>query len=190
MTSKRLPMRRRDFLLGGVAAGAVVAGGVIVPLAFIFNDEDIATDVDGVKIDFFPRTRVASLADLQGGEPVFFDYPLLGQSNILVDLGERAVGGIGENRSVVAFSNLCTHMGCPITDYQPDHRVLGPCVCHYTTFDLAKDGQVVLGQGTQNLPRVLLETEGDEIFASGLFRLVYGFHDNLDGVAVEIVGGA
>lgn len=180
-------MRRRDFLLGGVAGGAVLASGVIVPLGFVLaGDEDLAAGIDGVQVAYHPRVKVASLAAVSGDQPLFFDYPLAGQSNILVDLGRRAIGGIGEERSIVAFSNICTHMGCPITDYQPEDRVLGPCSCHFTTFDLAKDGQVALGQATQNLPRVLLEADGDEIFATGLFRLVAGYADNLGGVGVEL----
>lgn len=180
-------MRRRDFLLGGAAAGAVLASGVVLPLGFVLaGDEDIASGIDGVKVAFHPRTRIGSLSAVTAEEPLFFDYPLAGQSNILIDLGERAIGGIGEERSVVAFSNLCTHMGCPITDYQVEAKVLGPCSCHFTTFDLAKAGQVVLGQATQNLPRVLLETDGDDIYATGVFGLISGYADNLGGTAVEI----
>lgn len=106
---------------------------------------------------------MGSLSSVVEGEPVFFDYPLEGQSNIMVKLGERAIGGVGDDRDIVAFSNICTHMGCPVTDYEPEHAVLGPCACHFTTFDLSRDGQVVLGQGRQNLPRLLLETEGDDV---------------------------
>lgn len=184
-------MRRRDFVMGGAAAGAVVAGGVLVPLGLIFaDDDDLSLGIDGVEVASFPRERIGSLAGLSDGQPRFFDYPLAGQSNILVKLSDRAIGGVGDERNVVAFSNLCTHMGCPITDYQPEHHVLGPCICHFTTFDLAKDGQVVLGQATQNLPRLLLETDGDDVFATGVFRLIYGFSNNLSGVNVALASSA
>lgn len=184
-------MKRREALLGGAAAGAVLASGVIVPFAFLFaDDDDISAGVDGVQVAFFPRVKVGTLAGLAADEPQFFDYPLAGQSNILVRLGKRAIGGVGEDRDVVAFSNICTHMGCPITEFQAEHNVLGPCSCHFTTFDLALDGQVVLGQATQNLPRLLLETDGDDIFATGVFRLISGFADNLGGVNVEIASAA
>ncbi len=184
-------MRRRDFLLGGATVGAVLAAGVVVPIGFMFADDgDLSSGVDGVQVAFFPRQRIGSLSELANGETHFFEYPLAGQSNILVKLGERAIGGIGDDRDIVAFSNLCTHMGCAITDYQPEHKVLGPCACHFTTFDLSKDGQVVLGQATQNLPRVLLETEGDDVFATGVFRLISGFANNLGGVDVAIASSA
>ena len=140
-------MRRRDFIFGGAAAGAVVASGVIVPFGFIFADDGgLSSGIDGVHLASFPRKRIGSLSAMADGEPWYFEYPLAGQSNIMVKLGDRAIGGIGADRDVVAFSNVCTHMGCPIEDFQPDHNVLGPCVCHFTTFDLARDGQVVLGR--------------------------------------------
>lgn len=180
-------LRRRDFILGGVAIGSVLAAGAILPLGLVLrDDEDLAQGIGGVQVAFFPRTKVGTIGQVSTTDPLFFDYPLTAQSNVLVDVGQRAIGGIGQDRSVVAFSNICTHMGCPITDYNADERVLGPCVCHFTTFDLAKDGQVVLGQATQNLPRVLLELDGDDIIATGVFRLISGYANNLGGVNVEI----
>ncbi|MFQ5557503.1 MAG: arsenate reductase (azurin) small subunit [Acidimicrobiales bacterium] len=189
-------MTRRELLLAGVATGAVTAGGVLVPVAVVLDDGGSApgttapgvsvTGATGALVSVFPRTRVTSFADLEVGEPVFFDYPLVGQSNIAVRFGEALPGGVGPDRDLVAYSNICTHMGCTITDFVTEHGVLGPCPCHFTTFDLRRDGQVTLGQATQNLPRVLLDVDGDEVCADAVFRLVYGHADTLSGVGVEI----
>ncbi len=176
-----MAVSRREFLLIGAAAGAATAVGVIVPVGFALSDDDGGGGTPGAAVAFFPGVRVASLSGLTVGEPVFFDYPLVGQSNLLVKTGRRAMGGIGPDSDVVAFSNQCTHMGCPIETYQSELYVLGPCPCHFTTFDLAKDGQVVLGQATQSQPRVRLTLEGDDIFATGLIRLVYGYDNSLSG---------
>jgi arsenite oxidase small subunit len=134
----------------------------------------------------YPRIRVAGLADLSAGEPIRFDYPLQGQSNILIKLGASAAGGVGPEADIVAFNELCTHMGCPIGSlFNADHNVLGPCACHFTTFDLTHRGMVVLGQATENLPQVILEVEGDDIIAVGVNGIIYGYRNNLlDGVAV------
>ena len=70
-------------------------------------------------------------------------------------------------------------MGCPITTYQHEDHVLGPCPCHFSSFDLSRDGIVAFGQATQNLARILLEIDADDIYATGVFRLVYGLGDNL-----------
>jgi arsenite oxidase small subunit len=183
-------MERREFLLAGAAVGAVAAGGVLVPLAFVMNDDDAnASGASGAVLETFPRTRIGSLSALETGSPTFFDYPLEGQSNILVKLGRDAIGGVGPDHDVVALSNICTHMGCAIQDFVPDVSVLGPCSCHFTTFDLSKSGMVVMGQATQNLPQVALEVDGDDLYATGVYRLVYGHADTLGGTQVSIAKG-
>lgn len=164
--------------MAGAAAGAFVGAAVVLPVAVILTDDDGSSEFEAM---IYPKKRIGSLADLNNGEPIFFDYPLVGQSNMLVKVGSEAESGVGPDNDVVAFSNLCTHMGCPITTYQREEGVLGPCPCHFTTFDIAHDAQVTLGQATQKLPRVLLLTEGDDIYAHGLLRLVYGHQNSLIG---------
>ncbi len=120
---------------------------------------------------------------------MLFDYPLNGQGNVLVKTGnDFAIGGIGPDEDIVAFSRVCTHMGCELTEYQAEHGVLGPCACHFSTFDLIHNGQVTLGQATQNLPQVLLQIDGDDVYATGVVRLVYGYANTLEGA--ELVGGS
>ena len=78
-------------------------------------------------------------------------------------------------------------MGCPLRGlYRPEHGIFGPCVCHFTTFDLALRGMVVIGQATENLPQILLDVEGDDIVAVGTLGILYRFRDNLaDAPVVE-----
>ena len=50
----------------------------------------------------------------------------------------------GTTRGILAFSKICTHVGCPIALYeQRTHHLL--CPCHQSTFDLADAGNVVFG---------------------------------------------
>ena len=185
-----MPLTRREFVFAGSAAGAVVAAAVVVPVGLVLTDEDAeVSGATGAQLAAHPRTRIGSVSELGSGEPVFVDYPLETQSNILVKLGQPAIGGRGPDTDIVAFSNLCTHMGCPITDYQPEHHVLGPCSCHFSSFDLSRDGVTNLGQATQNLPRLLLEIEDDDIYATGVFRLIYGRSNNLGGVTAVAAPG-
>jgi arsenite oxidase small subunit len=182
-------LSRREFLLTGTAAGAVAGAAVLVPLGFVLSDDDAPPEgATGAALATYPRTRIGSLSDLAVGEAQFFDYPYDGTTNVLVRLGERASGGIGPDRDVVAYSNRCTHMGCPVTEYQSELHLLGPCPCHFSSFDLSRDGIASLGQATQNLPRVLLELEDDDIYATGVYRLMYGFDDNLAGENLVVVG--
>lgn len=169
-------LTRREFLFLGAAAGAGVAVGVVVPLTRL---SDAPAGAGSAVAQFFSRTRIGSLTSLVPGEPVLFDYPLAGQASMLVRLTAATETGMGPDQDVVAFSRVCTHMGCVIDEFRSDVDALGPCPCHFTTFDLAKGGQVILGQATQNLPQVLIDIEDDDIYATGVVRLVYGYHNTL-----------
>jgi arsenite oxidase small subunit len=105
-------------------------------------------------------------------------------ANMLVKLGRPAGGGVGPDQDIVAFSTLCTHMGGPLGgQYRAPHKVVGPCPLHLTSFDLTRHGMVVAGQATESLPQIVLETRGDEIWATGVMGLIFGYHANLAGRA-------
>ncbi|MFQ5443597.1 MAG: arsenate reductase (azurin) small subunit, partial [Nitrospinales bacterium] len=99
---------------------------------------------------------------------------------LLIKLGEPALGGIGPDRDVVAFSAFCTHQGGPLEDaYDPENKAMGPCEFHLSTFDLTRHGMMISASATQNLPQIVLELEGDDIYAVGVLGLIFGHHDNL-----------
>ena len=50
--------------------------------------------------------------------------------------------------------------------------------CHRGSAVL-RHGILVSGQAYQSLPQVLLELDGDDIYAVGMFGLIYGRYDNL-----------
>ncbi|MFQ5872678.1 MAG: arsenate reductase (azurin) small subunit [Dehalococcoidia bacterium] len=134
----------------------------------------------------YPRKKIGQLSSLRVKQPLIFNYPDNGASSMsmLVKLGEQAGGGIGPKQDVVAFTTLCAHMGGPLVGaYQKDHSALGPCPLHQSTFDLTRHGMVIAGHATESLPQVLLELEGDDIYAVGMIGLIYGRHDNLHGEA-------
>lgn len=160
--SKPLCMSRRSFLLAGASAVAM-------------------TTLPGFSATFdvkkFSPQRIASLKDLESGEPINFQYPFDDPyaTNILVKLGEKAGAGVGKDKDIVAFNQLCTHMGGPLVGtYKKEHQVLGPCPFHLTTFDLTRHGMVVSGHATDSLPQIMLEVEGDDIYAVGVMGLIYG----------------
>ena len=186
-------LTRREFLLIGAAGGAVAAVGVIVPLSQAARQDGqtaepgttttttVPPSTPGAVVALFPKVRVATLSDVNATEPIKFEYPLQGQHNVLVKLDTPVSYGIGPDEDIVAFSSLCTHMGCVVEEYKPEYRALGPCPCHFSVFDLAANGQASLGQATENLPQVLLSIEGEDVFATGVIRLVYGHVNTLQG---------
>ena len=130
----------------------------------------------------YPRRLIGWMSQIKPDQPVSFQYPWkdANSSNMLVKLGTAAGGGAGPQRDVVAFSTLCTHMGGPLAgQYRGQHKVVGPCPLHLTTFDLTRHGMVVSGQATESLPQIVLETKGEEIWAVGVMGLIYGYHSNL-----------
>ncbi len=61
---------------------------------------------------------------------------------------------------ILAYSKICTHVGCPISLYeQTTHHML--CPCHQSTFDLADSGKVVFGPATRSLPQLPLAVDDE-----------------------------
>lgn len=195
--SLRSTMARRDFLalmvggVGGGAFGALSGWG----LAHWNQGEEAPTVVVAPSgsasssdvLVFYPRVEVARLSELTVGEPIAFEYPLKEQTASLVKLGKPAQYGLGPDGDIVAFSTKCTHMGWSLEDtFNPQECVFGPCPGHFSTFDAAVGGQVILGQATQRLPQVVLAIEDDVVYAEGMLGLIYGYRNNLlDGDPVE-----
>nr|WP_228386395.1 Rieske 2Fe-2S domain-containing protein [Ornithinicoccus halotolerans] len=62
---------------------------------------------------------------------------------------------------IVAYSKVCTHVGCPVALYeQQTHHLL--CPCHQSTFDMTDDCKVIFGPAKRPLPqlRISVDEEG------------------------------
>jgi len=167
---------RRAFLIG--------SGTAVVSTIILSNIPGLEGHAIAAEMKSYPRKKVGSLSKLKTNEVVNFHYPDGGANSgsMLVKLGIEAGGGIGKNGDVVAFNTLCTHMGGPLgTLYKPKDGAVGPCPFHQSSFDLTRHGMIVTGHATESLPQVLLEVEGDIIYAVGIIGLVYGRYDNLKG---------
>jgi len=175
--AERSCLSRRAFLLAGGTALTIVGLG---PLA------GALAEGAALQVASYPRKRLGHVSALRVDQPVPFTYPWNDSysAGILVKLGVPAGGGVGPDQDVVAFSTVCTHMGGPLTgQYRGQWKILGPCPLHLTTFDLTKHGMVAAGQATESLPQIVLETKGDEIWATGVMGLIFGYHANLAGKA-------
>ncbi|MCF6344031.1 MAG: arsenate reductase (azurin) small subunit [Devosiaceae bacterium] len=174
-TSKKCVVNRRTFLLtSGIATATVMVA--------MHTSEGLAK-VPAL-VATYERKLIGKLSELKVDEPLDFTYPDEGaySDSMIVKLGKQAGGGIGPDKDVVAFNYICTHQGGPLHGtYKPDDKALGPCPLHLTTFDLTRHGMFISGQAYQSLPQVLLELEGDDIYAVGMFGLIYGRYDNLKG---------
>ena len=124
----------------------------------------------------YPVVNVADLAAIKDA-PIPFTYPDENSPAVLLRMKQPAAGGVGPGNSIVAFSTLCTHKGCPVS-YRAE-RKLFICPCHWSSFDPAKAGQMVIGQGSQALPQIALRVQGATVQAVGIDGLIYGRHTNI-----------
>jgi ubiquinol-cytochrome c reductase iron-sulfur subunit len=59
---------------------------------------------------------------------------------------------------IVAYSKICTHVGCPVALYeQTTHHIL--CPCHQSTFDAAHGAAVIFGPAARPLPQLPLAVD-------------------------------
>ena len=66
----------------------------------------------------------------------------------------RAQQGEGwDYQGILAYSKICTHVGCPIALYEQRTHHL-QCPCHQSTFDLADAGNVVFGPAARRMPQL------------------------------------
>ncbi len=168
-------MNRRQFLFG---AGAVIT---MLSMPDWMRRGGMPTRMQA-QIAGYPRQLVGQLSRLKLGEAVAFNYPWEhpNAANFLIKLGQPAGGGVGPDSDVVAFNSLCTHQGGPLAGkFNTQVGVVGPCPLHWTTFDLTRHGMVVSGHATLGLPQIVLETEGDDIYAAGVLGLIFGYYNNL-----------
>ncbi|MET0673468.1 MAG: Rieske 2Fe-2S domain-containing protein [Microbacterium pygmaeum] len=62
---------------------------------------------------------------------------------------------------IVAYSKVCTHVGCPVALYeQQTHHLL--CPCHQSQFDVANGAAVIFGPAARPLPQlpITIDDEG------------------------------
>ena len=61
---------------------------------------------------------------------------------------------------IVAYSKICTHVGCPVELYeQQTHHLL--CPCHQSTFDVTRDCKVIFGPAARPLPQLALGVDDE-----------------------------
>lgn len=170
-----LKLSRRFFLkTGGTAAAA--AGAAVIPIQpahAAYSEAAGATTLN------YPKTAVAKAKGMAVNKAVTFNYPDANSPCVAVRMGHPVAGGVGPQQDIVAYSMLCTHMGCPV-QYDEGTRTF-KCGCHFSIFDAENAGQMVCGQATEDLPRIKLSYDAatDTVTAVGVDGLIYGRQANV-----------
>jgi len=77
------------------------------------------------------------------------------------DLNELPERASWSYDGIVAYSKICTHVGCPVALYeQQTHHLL--CPCHQSQFDVANHAEVIFGPAKRALPQlpIAVDSEG------------------------------
>jgi ubiquinol-cytochrome c reductase iron-sulfur subunit len=62
--------------------------------------------------------------------------------------------------NIVAYSKICTHVGCPVALYeQTTHHIL--CPCHQSTFNAPEGAQVLFGPAPRPLPQLPMGVDSE-----------------------------
>jgi ubiquinol-cytochrome c reductase iron-sulfur subunit len=77
------------------------------------------------------------------------------------ELNEDPAKASWSYEGIVAYSKICTHVGCPVALYeQQTHHLL--CPCHQSEFDVANHCKVIFGPAARPLPQlpITIDDEG------------------------------
>ncbi|MFZ3356739.1 MAG: Rieske 2Fe-2S domain-containing protein [Thermoplasmata archaeon] len=187
----------------GAAGGGLVGGSlqfVQPPTIGISSYPKVQLlDLDGSNLTV---TKAQSEYNSYSSQVFTFFYPLLNEPNFFLNLAPPAtggigatdvVGGVGDQKSIVAFSAICQHLGCPapaISYYPPGTCPQTPggkqfyihCTCHGSTYDVTNGASNLTGPAVLPLPQVTLDVINDNIYAIGVTGPpVNGHLDTLQG---------
>ncbi|PZG13563.1 cytochrome bc1 complex Rieske iron-sulfur subunit [Nonomuraea aridisoli] len=90
---------------------------------------------------------------------------------------EELKSGVRQNWThdgIVAYSKICTHVGCPAALYEQNtHHIL--CPCHQSTFDAADGAKVIFGPAARPLPQLPITVDAEGyLVAQGDFEVPVG----------------
>jgi Rieske Fe-S protein len=89
-------------------------------------------------------------------------------ASLAEDTRARAAGG------VVAYTAICTHNGCDVTEWLGDEQALA-CPCHTTKFDPKNGARVLDGPAPRPLPALPLTVAEGRLVVSRSFTTRVGF---------------
>ncbi len=162
---------RRDVLLGGLGMLAVTG------YAHAQDDPAAARPKAG---DLLVRDGDDSRKPLTPADIADNAKPIVGWAmdpgSGVVRSGSRfnrlVIGRVGDD--AFAFTAICTHDGCDVTDWLADEHLLS-CPCHYSKFDPKDGGRVKDGPAPRALPQLPLTVTDGRLVVAASFTSKVGF---------------
>ncbi len=127
----------------------------------------VNAEPEGLVHEHDPRADAAYLEELEASGKILYGVDLqVAKTKAAVIVVRMEPKDITEDTSnwgvngIVAYSKICTHVGCPISLWeQQTHHLL--CPCHQSTFDLADKGRVVFGPAARALPQLPIAVDDE-----------------------------
>ncbi len=172
---------RRPLIKASLAGAAALAG---LPAVIMLRDLgplpgnslNETNWKSGTKLVTDPGDRPIKASDLEvGAVSQVLPELLPGQKRTLEDIGKDAVLLIRlrpaefqldaerlswTHEGIIAFSKICSHMGCAVALYEQTTKHL-LCPCHQSTFDVTRAAKVIFGPSARPLPQLAITVDGD-----------------------------
>jgi ubiquinol-cytochrome c reductase iron-sulfur subunit len=173
----RYPILRRSFLLANGALGVLAVPFLFGLGRFQFKEAAMAKTGwhQGSRL-LDALGRPVKLGDLEVGgvKSVFPDVAggrHMADSAVLLIRMRPDVLHVRESRKDwvvdghIAYSVICTHLGCPVKLYeQQTHHLF--CPCHQSTFDAANGAKVLFGPAARSLPQLAIQVDDEGYFVA------------------------
>ena len=111
-----------------------------------------------LRVDDLPVGGVLTVFPQGSGEPEDSAVVVVRVDERALDLPPGRAGWAPEG--CIAYSKICTHVGCPVGLYQESTQRL-VCPCHQSTFDVLRGAQPVFGPAVLPLPQLPLALNDD-----------------------------
>jgi arsenite oxidase small subunit len=184
---KKVDEGRREFLKASVVVSAALAVGGMAAIAKVANEtggDTISTTGGTTFPDYIIQDIksgvVANVNTMTDNQYLTFYYPLDNEPNLIMKLGVPVEYGVGPDSDIVAFSDICQHLGCnpgfvpkgqsPLANpsYVAPEAVMY-CPCHGSIYDVTDDAKVIGGPAPYPVPRVILSVDSSgNIHATGM----------------------
>jgi ubiquinol-cytochrome c reductase iron-sulfur subunit len=70
------------------------------------------------------------------------------------------------HEGIIAFSKICSHMGCAVALYEQTTKHL-LCPCHQSTFDVTRAAKVIFGPAARPLPQLNVTVDAEGFLVAG-----------------------
>jgi Rieske Fe-S protein len=153
-------IERRNFLgiVTWVIGGLISLGMGIPAISYVIGPSLKKNEED-------EWIRLGSSTKVELGTPTLFKTRIQRQTGWIINEEEISAYIYTEDgREFIAFSNLCTHLGCRVRWIEDDEQFF--CPCHNAIFD--QDGQVVTGPPPRALDQYQVKVEDDQIYIQGV----------------------